>query len=218
MKVLQDFIESTDGVTENEIYKKFPRLNRSTINSTLKSLIQRKLIIFKDNKYMKIDKENTIEEEKLFKIIENCGNKGIGLRELNKSGIPKNLITKLLRNLEIKNKIKSFKTYKNKQKVYIISNLTPEINNSLFIEDNVDIEFVNEVLNIVEKIIQKNSKDKYSENIKFDEIKRILNADLLSVKLKDDEIKSILDVLIADNKIIELKYSDKIMYKIYGSD
>lgn len=217
MKAIQDYIDHSDGVTEQDIFSKFPRLSRSTISMALKNMVSKRQISFKDNKYISVDRENTAEQQTLLSIIEESGSKGVTVRELCKSGIPKNLVTKLLRNLEIKNQIKSFKSYKSAQKVYIASNLTPELFNSLFVDDDVDYEFVNEVAKIIETIVKKGSKDKYEDNVKFGDIQQILNNGVLSNKLKDDEIKSIINVLIAEEKIIELKEGDQVLYKVLDS-
>lgn len=217
MKAIQDYIDHSDGVTEQDIFSKFPRLSRSTIAMALKNMVSKRQISFKDNKYISVDRENTAEQQTLLSIIEESGSKGVTVRELCKSGIPKNLVTKLLRNLEIKNQIKSFKSYKSAQKVYIASNLTPELFNSLFVDDDVDYEFVNEVAKIIETIVKKGSKDKYEDNVKFGDIQQILNNGVLSNKLKDDEIKSIINVLIAEEKIIELKEGDQVLYKVLDS-
>ncbi|KAG0440390.1 DNA-directed RNA polymerase III subunit RPC6 [Dictyocoela muelleri] len=213
MKPIQDYINQSDGVSEQEIFTKFPRLSRSTIVMALKTMVSKKQISIKDNKYFSIDRDNINEQQSILTMIEESGSKGITVRELSKSGIPKNLVMKLLRNLEIKNKIKSFKSYKSAQKVYMASNLTPELNNSLFEDDDVDFEFVVEVSRIIESIVKKGSKENYNDNVKFNDIQQILNSGVLANKLKDEEIKSIINILIAEEKIIELKNGDQVLYK-----
>ncbi|EPZ31333.1 RNA polymerase Rpc34-like domain-containing protein [Rozella allomycis CSF55] len=167
------------------------------------------------------------DERIIYQFIKQADNKGIWTKDLKfKSNLHQTVITKVLKSLESKKIIKAVKSVKNSvKKVYMLYDLTPsrDITGGIwFTESELDVEFINTMLNACFKFIQSKSIPKNKDGIFSPNysgyptaeqvLKIIREAKITSTEIELDDMQSLLDCLVYDGRIERL-IGEEIMYR-----
>ncbi|ORD99980.1 RPC6 [Hepatospora eriocheir] len=223
--------EVSDGANEDMITKNFPEIKKIDIASTLNELLSANKIevsvtlggvFYKAKRDMKNDYEAMI-----LNILKEGGSEGVWIKDIkNKSNIPHALLLKILKGLEVSNKIKGLKSIKNNRKMYVLYDLMPDekMTGGIFFENNeVDIDLVEKLMVVILKIISKENDSHYlpnfSELFTVSEIlTKLKNSNILSVNISEEDFSTIIDVMEYDNLIEKINYNEKIVIRVINSN
>ncbi|ELT94539.1 hypothetical protein CAPTEDRAFT_19562 [Capitella teleta] len=215
----------TDAVIQNDMPQFSPQERVMAINRLLSTnkvclLKSGSQLIYKlkDPDVGNKTKGGDTQEQIMYQIIEDAGNKGIWIRDIRtKSNLPMTAVNKLVKSLESKKVIKAVKSVSaSKKKVYMLASLEPDrsvTGGAWYSDQDFESEFV-EVLNQqcfnyleqrVKLARESNSEPMTQRNASFasssDVWKFITELGISKVSLAVEDIETILDTLIYDGKV-----------------
>lgn len=163
--VLAFITASSDGVTESHMLSAFPHLSKMDVTLLLNELIMSQAIEFKQvGKEIVYCGRNTgsVDHGRLvLDCLAASGSKGLWMKTIkSKTSIPHNYLMKLLRRLEQEQQIRSIKSVNSNKKTYILYDVTPdeEVTGGIWFSNNdVDLEFVNNLMGVIESYVKKRS-------------------------------------------------------------
>lgn len=222
MKELLDFIrQRLKSVTEEEIKREFSNLPSEQILNELTTLEAQNQIKRDKNRHILYVRKAEDDEKFVIEQLEKAKNQGCTMRDF-KMGtkLPQSLITKILRRLQDIQKVKVVKGQKNRQKVFMIFNETPDddvTGGVWFNNGDVDVEFVNQLIKLIYIFVKNRTQEliEYEKNPTLENIKTfIVEAGVLSIRINNTELKKIIDVMVYGQLLQELKCSNRVMYRV----
>lgn len=221
-EIFQYITTMEDGVTEEDLLKKFTLLSKQEIAKQLNNLLRTKQIeIFNNGTSLIYKKSASLADEEriIYQLIAESKGKGLWLRDIKmKSNIPQNVITKILRNMENKKMVKSLKTIKSNRKIYVLFDDTPaeELTGGVwFSEGEVDTEFVNLIYKVVLDFLKKYECDVIPDNLpEITEIMRHIEYTKVStVPISLDDLETLVKTMVYDGAVQEIIFDDTVYYR-----
>ncbi|KAF7694593.1 putative DNA-directed RNA polymerase III subunit RPC6 [Cucumispora dikerogammari] len=207
------------------------KLTESKLKISLTNLISQKRVeTFTDpinnETFFKILREQNEDEINSILSLLSENHNGLTSRQIRlKLNMSANLITKVLKKMEMTDKIKSYKGVKGNVKIYTIFLTEGDDLGIFFNEGNVDVELVEGVMKVILKLFSslqsdKNSADDNTNNgnkmkgvLSVDEIhKLIINSGVLQVSIQKKDVQKILKVMFYDNLILEVNTGSELLY------
>ena len=164
VKEIFDFIETRpNGVTEDDLLVKFSKYNVDTVKFLLQELIESQKLELKqkNGKVIYVVKfiDQSNYENLILSLLEKSGPKGLWIKDIRiKANIPYNFLVKILKKLEQEQLIKSVKGINTNKKTYILYDIEPdkEVTGGIWFTNNdVDLSFVNNLMEIIYQYILK---------------------------------------------------------------
>lgn len=229
-KEIFDFIETRpNGVTEDDLLIKFSKYNIDTVKFLLQELIESQKLELKqkNGKTIYIVKfvEQSNYENLILSLLEKSGPKGLWIKDIRiKANIPYNFLVKILKKLEQEQLIKSIKGINTNKKTYILYDIEPdkEVTGGIWFTNNdVDLSFVNNLMEIIYQYILKQQTLNGNENditclndlATIDRIYNfIITSNILEVKISKNEVKILLETLEYDGRIEIINYDTEEKY------
>ena len=230
VKEIFDFIETRpNGVTEDDLLVKFSKYNVDTVKFLLQELIESQKLELKqkNGKVIYVVKfiDQSNYENLILSLLEKSGPKGLWIKDiLIKANIPYNFLVKILKKLEQEQLIKSVKGINTNKKTYILYDIEPdkEVTGGIWFTNNdVDLSFVNNLMEIIYQYILKhqalnNNKTDIiclSDLATIDTIYNfIITSNILEVKISKNEVKILLETLEYDGRIETINYNTEEKY------
>lgn len=222
-EMLEYIKKNENGVTEQMLTSNFQILNKTEIANILNILLQQNQIeIVKDGNtiyYKAIVNKSVGYEALILNLIGQGGSSGLWLRDIkSKTNIPHNLVLKILKTLEDTRKIKSIKSVKNNRKTYVLYDIKPDEDVSggvWFSNNDVDLVFVNKLMDIIFRFIYKQESpyflNKIDNLVKLKSIREfILNSKISEVELSMEDVNTLIDCLVFDGRIEKIETADGI--------
>lgn len=224
-KVLNHIKSRISHFTEEEIFGEFPNHTKEQVQEVLFKL-QFLNQIKKDNKNQIIYVRKPEEDEKLiFTCIKESSSHGCTMRDLKlATKLPQNLITRILKKLEDKKYIKGIKGQKNKSKVYLLFEQTPDedvTGGVWFNNGEIDSEFVNQLMKLVFSFVKSRTKTLLPINCNptIKDINGfIIKSNVLSVTINEADLLKLLDVMVASDILLEIHLNETKMYRALDFD
>ncbi|KAL6122785.1 hypothetical protein NUSPORA_00043 [Nucleospora cyclopteri] len=227
MSELYNFIISCEnGVNEEVLSKKFSHLKKIDLAMALNDLITNGEIEFKKSKgelvYFVKKKDKHDFESMILNILEKSGSTGLWLKDIKiKTNIPHNLLLKILKAMELSQKIKSIKSLNNNRKTYILYDVEPnvEVTGGIWFTNNdVDMEFIDKLMDIINRFIKDKQKTtdeqaivKITDLATPEQIFYFLNnTKILEVKMTLDDCQTLINAMVYDGKIEKIDFREKI--------
>ena len=230
VKEIFDFIETRpNGVTEDDLLVKFSKYNIDTVKFLLQELIESQKLELKqkNGKVIYVVKfiDQSNYENLILSLLEKSGPKGLWIKDIRiKANIPYNFLVKILKKLEQEQLIKSVKGINTNKKTYILYDIEPdkEVTGGIWFTNNdVDLSFVNNLMEIIYQYILKhhalnNNKTDIiclSDLATIDTIYNfIITSNILEVKISKNEVKILLETLEYDGRIETINYNTEEKY------
>lgn len=230
VKEIFDFIETRpNGVTEDDLLVKFSKYNVDTVKFLLQELIESQKLELKqkNGKVIYVVKfiDQSNYENLILSLLEKSGPKGLWIKDIRiKANIPYNFLVKILKKLEQEQLIKSVKGINTNKKTYILYDIEPdkEVTGGIWFTNNdVDLSFVNNLMEIIYQYILKhqalnNNKTDIiclSDLATIDTIYNfIITSNILEVKISKNEVKILLETLEYDGRIETINYNTEEKY------
>lgn len=230
-EMLNFLLENEGGVTEEQLSSKFSSLKKIEIASHLNAMLQANQIeIINENGnilYKAIQNKTADYEALVLALLAQNGSTGLWLRDIKiKTNIPHNLILKILKNLEVNRKIKSVKSVKNNRKTYILYDIKPDedVTGGVWFSNNdVDLAFVNQLMEIIYKYCYKKEESFCLNSIDSlvrmsDLMEFIANSKITDINLTINDINTLIDCLIFDGRMERFIVEDGIALRSLRDD
>ncbi|KAM0677594.1 DNA-directed RNA polymerase III subunit RPC6 [Binucleata daphniae] len=219
LKEIQDFICTSNGVTEIDIITKFKSITKVKLSSILNNLLRTKQIEIQNNGHDLIYKKvsSSIEEERIiYQLI--TQNKGLWLKDIKmRTNIPQNLISKLLKQMENKKMIKSLKSVKNNRKVYVLYDDKPseELTGGVWFNDgNIDTELVEEIIKIIYTHLCRIDNKNIENYLSIEKVIRFLEENkIMTVNLNYEDVETLMNVMVYEEYVQEIIIDDVAVYR-----
>ncbi|ELQ73828.1 RNA polymerase III, subunit C34 [Trachipleistophora hominis] len=225
IKQVFDFIQAQpDGVTEEDILKRFPDLSKDQLLTELtKWHLENRIKKDKKNKIMYV--RNTEDDEKsVLDVLKKSKGQGCTIRDIRlTTKLSQNLITKILRKMQDMKMVKAVKGQKNRQNIFMVFEETPddEVTGGIWFNNgDVDVEFTNQLIKLIYTFVRNKTRDliSYDHNPTIEDIKSfITESNVLSINISMADLRKIIDVMVYGQILLELRDGDRIMYRALRS-
>ncbi|CAD7701120.1 unnamed protein product [Ostreobium quekettii] len=153
------------------------------------------------------------EELLVYQVVEQSRNSGIWTKEMkSKTGLAQPQLTKILKNLETRQLVKTFRPVENKtRKMYILYSLEPAehlTGGAWYTDMEKDTEFIEVLQEACFRVINHRGLASLADIADF-----IRSKNLSRVDLSNSNIKSIVDTLIYDGRVDEVEGSSGVQYR-----
>ncbi len=236
--------EYPDGITDQLFLDKYPEISKVDLVLAINKLSSKGVVeLFKKGSLLYYravhlgDLEvfgNLEDDEKIvYQCIKASDNKGIWTKDLKlRTNLHQTIITKVLKNLENKGVIKTVKSVKNPtRKVYMLASIEPSqdlTGGPWFSENELDIEFIEELCKICLRFVESKSfslKDDhifpadYSGYPTTEQVHRFLrDSRVTTSELEIEDVNNLLDRLVFDGCVVKLVWTGPRVSTIVNDD
>lgn len=218
MDEIYDFISnSKHPISINNIIIKYEGIFTETkIKISLSNLITNKKIetfTEKNEIFFKKSEEQNEKEILLILLLLKENKNGLTARQIRmKLNLSVNLITKILKKMEIKDQIKSYKGIKGNVKIYSLFETERDDIGIFFNDGDVDEELVDNMIKIIMQLFNK-TENNLKGILSIEEIyKFINNSKIFETNIQKQDIEKLLKIMSYDNLIIEVNTGIELLY------